>query len=298
MKKYSTISLFIFWTVVVVVITAGVVSLSNRSNQNQQTVTGGANNITGVSPSVSTLKLSMTELAKHNSSSSCWLLISGKIYDVTNFLIQHPGGESTILPTCGTDATVDYNTKDRPNPRTHSANASTMLADYYIGDLNQTLQLNSSTAASGAAKTNSVTKNQATPAATVKTPIPAPTKTTPQTQTTLALTSAELAKHNSINSCWLLISGKIYDVTTFMNSHPGGVAEILNTCGTDATAAYASRGGTGTHSSSANAMLAAYYIGDLNQTVVTSPASPTTPSIANPTFTPPTGRGDDEFEDD
>lgn len=99
--------------------------------------------------------------------------------------------------------------------------------------------------------------------------------------TSLVLTSAELAKHNSSNSCWLLISGKIYDVTTFLRQHPGGTSSILPTCGTDATTAYASRGGTGSHSSSAYAMLDAYYIGNLNQTInasLTAPASTNTPA--------------------
>jgi cytochrome b involved in lipid metabolism len=153
---------------------------------------------------------------------------------------------------------------------------------------------NTNTTANTKPKPSPVSTSAVTPA-----PIITQTSATPiATQTTLALTSAELVKHNSVNSCWLLISGKIYDVTTYMNSHPGGVAEVLNTCGTDATAAYASRGGTGTHSSSANADLAMYYIGDLNQTVTTNAANPTTPPIANPTATPSRSRGDNnEFDD-
>ena len=118
--------------------------------------------------------------------------------------------------------------------------------------------------------------------------IPPSTQTTP---TTLALTMAELAKHNSSSSCWLLISGKIYDVTSYLGQHPGGTSAILATCGTDATVAYSTRGGTGSHSASANAMLAAYYIGDLNQTVTTSPNNPTTPPVANPNPTTPVFRG-------
>lgn len=119
--------------------------------------------------------------------------------------------------------------------------------------------------------------------------------------TSLNLSKTELAKHNSANSCWLLISGKIYDVTTFLNQHPGNASTILPTCGTDATAAYASRGGTGSHSSSATAMLADYYIGNLNQTVKTNADSPTSPTIANPsaaTNPPTSGRGDDDGDDD
>jgi cytochrome b involved in lipid metabolism len=162
MKKYVTISMFIFWAVVVAVIVAGLISSNKNNNQtitgSTADATGTVSNITGVSPSVATLALSMTELAKHNSSSSCWLLISGKIYDVTNFIIQHPGGEGTILSSCGTDATVAFNTKDRPNGRPHSANANAMLADYFIGNLNQVLKLNSGKNTTTPAKTNSSTQ--------------------------------------------------------------------------------------------------------------------------------------------
>ena len=126
------------------------------------------------------------------------------------------------------------------------------------------------------------------------------------TTSTLKLSSAELAKHNSAKSCWLLISGKIYDVTTFLPNHPGEAKAILPTCGADATQAFATKGKPGgkPHSGSANAMLADYYIGDLNQTVTTDPTNPTTPAIANPSATTDTSasrrdRGDDdEWEDD
>jgi len=292
MKKYATISLFIFWALVTAVVAAGLIYF-NKSNSVQTLAGSGATNpslnITGVSPTISTLTLNMAEISKHNFANSCWLLISGKVYDVTTFLSQHPGGESTILPTCGTDATVAFNTKDKPNPSSHSSTANAMLADYFIGNFNQVLNL-------GAGQTT-VNAKKTTPVATKPAVTTAPktvTPTTPTTSTSLTLSMAELAKHNSANSCWLLISGKVYDVTTFMNSHPGGVAEILNTCGTDATVAYATRGGTGAHSASAYAELAAYYIGDLNQTVTTSPTNPTAPPVANPTFVPSkSGRGDD-----
>ena len=114
--------------------------------------------------------------------------------------------------------------------------------------------------------------------------------------TTLTLTAAELSKHNSISSCWLLVSGKIYDITSFFGQHPGGNNTMLATCGTDATTAYNTRGGTGSHSSSAVALLAAYFIGNLNQTVTTSSSNPATPPIANPNPTIP--RGDDDYNDD
>jgi len=144
MKKYVTISLFVFWAITVAVITAGLISINNNqievsgnNNIPNQTET---NNTTGVNSNITTLNLSMTELAKHNSRTSCWILISGKIYDVTTFLNQHPGNSSTILPTCGTDATIAYNT--RGGTGTHSSSATSLLAAYFIGNLNQNVTTN------------------------------------------------------------------------------------------------------------------------------------------------------------
>jgi len=292
MKKYITISLFIFWAVTVAVVVAGLISYNNNQPINGTNNTGinQPNNITGVSSGTTTLVLSMAELARHNSRQSCWLLVSVKIYDVTSYINQHPGGASTILPTCGTDATVAYDTKGRPNGSSHSSNAETLLANYFIGNLNQTLQIGSNNNVTTPTNTNTTTNKPTTPVV-----IPTPTTPTPVTPNpTLALTMAELAKHNSRQSCWLLVSGKIYDVTTYFNQHPGGVSTILPTCGTDATAAYANRGGTGTHSSSATSLLSAYFIGNLNQTVTTTPTNPTTPPVVNPNPVTPPSREDDD----
>lgn len=35
--------------------------------------------------------ISGQEVAKHNSRESCWIIVHGKVYDVTEFLDEHPG---------------------------------------------------------------------------------------------------------------------------------------------------------------------------------------------------------------
>jgi L-lactate dehydrogenase (cytochrome) len=42
---------------------------------------------------------------------------------------------------------------------------------------------------------------------------------------------AEVAKHNSKKSCWILLDSKVYDVTSFLSKHPGGAAIILKQAG-------------------------------------------------------------------
>jgi cytochrome b involved in lipid metabolism len=45
----------------------------------------------------------------------------------------------------------------------------------------------------------------------------------------------EVAKHRSPESCWLAVRGKVYDVTSFVQKHPGGVNAILRHGGEEAT---------------------------------------------------------------
>jgi len=47
-------------------------------------------------------------VAKHASQESCWVILYGKVYDVTDFLSSHPGGSKVILQLAGRDATEEY----------------------------------------------------------------------------------------------------------------------------------------------------------------------------------------------
>ena len=33
------------------------------------------------------------EIAHHNNEGSAWIILNDRVYDVTNFLLEHPGGE-------------------------------------------------------------------------------------------------------------------------------------------------------------------------------------------------------------
>lgn len=48
----------------------------------------------------------------------------------------------------------------------------------------------------------------------------------------------EVMRHNTKNDCWVIINGEVYDVTKFMEIHPGGVNAILKMAGKDATKAF------------------------------------------------------------
>lgn len=48
------------------------------------------------------------QVATHNSATSCWSIIDAKVYDLTNWIEKHPGGQQAILGMCGTDGTVAF----------------------------------------------------------------------------------------------------------------------------------------------------------------------------------------------
>jgi cytochrome b involved in lipid metabolism len=78
----------------------------------------------------------MEEIAQHSSKEDCWLLISGKVYDVTKNIPVHPGG-AAILQGCGKDATTLFETRPMGSGTPHSEKAREYLAKTYIGDLKQ-----------------------------------------------------------------------------------------------------------------------------------------------------------------
>ncbi|KIJ68308.1 hypothetical protein HYDPIDRAFT_106483 [Hydnomerulius pinastri MD-312] len=50
----------------------------------------------------------LAQVAEHKTTGSCWVIIRNKVYDVTDFLFDHPGGPQVILGFGGQDATAAY----------------------------------------------------------------------------------------------------------------------------------------------------------------------------------------------
>ncbi|KAJ4766763.1 Cytochrome b5 [Rhynchospora pubera] len=75
-------------------------------------------------------KLSASEISLHTSKDDCWLLINGKVYDVTKFLEDHPGGEEVLLHASASgDATDAFENVG------HSTSATSMMESYLIGSV-------------------------------------------------------------------------------------------------------------------------------------------------------------------
>jgi cytochrome b involved in lipid metabolism len=91
--------------------------------------------------------------------------------------------------------------------------------------------------------------------------VPNPVVSTPvKTTTASGYTMAIVATHNSATSCWSVVNGKVYNLTSWINQHPGGKQAILGMCGKDGSAAF--NGQHGGQARPANE-LASFYIGML-----------------------------------
>jgi cytochrome b involved in lipid metabolism len=50
-----------------------------------------------------------------------------------------------------------------------------------------------------------------------------------------AISLAELRMHCTEEDCWMAYMGKVYNVTSYLDYHPGGIPEIMRAAGSDAT---------------------------------------------------------------
>ncbi|OCF32007.1 hypothetical protein I316_06393 [Kwoniella heveanensis BCC8398] len=65
-------------------------------------------------PTAPTEYITLKEVAKHNLSQDAWVIINGKVYDVTNFHQYHPGGAAVILSNAGSDVSSLFNSLHPP----------------------------------------------------------------------------------------------------------------------------------------------------------------------------------------
>lgn len=85
---------------------------------------------------------------------------------------------------------------------------------------------------------------------------------------------AEVKKHNSADSAWIIVHGHVYDCTRFLKDHPGGTDSILINAGTDCTEEF-----DAIHSDKAKKMLEDHRIGELvNSSAYTSDSNASTPN--------------------
>lgn len=110
----------------------------------------------------------------------------------------------------------------------------------------------------------------------------------------VSLTLAEVAKHNSAGDCWIVIEGNVYEATGYLSLHPGGAARIIPFCGSDATTAFVTKGGKGSHSGVAVSQLSSLLLGKVNSTAAADAVLKIEQNIKNM----PTGSEREDENDD
>ncbi|XP_061522957.1 cytochrome b5 isoform X1 [Phycodurus eques] len=81
------------------------------------------------SPETTNKYFTLDDISKRNSFTSTWIVIRHKVYDVTKFLEEHPGGEEVLREHAGGDATECFEDVG------HSADARRVVAQMLIGEL-------------------------------------------------------------------------------------------------------------------------------------------------------------------
>jgi cytochrome b involved in lipid metabolism len=85
-------------------------------------------------PSGSKLNLiSKAELAIHNKATDCYIVIQNKVYDLTKYLPNHPGGSKQLEKECGKD--IDMLGAMHPGGNFSSDKIQKMVESYLVGEL-------------------------------------------------------------------------------------------------------------------------------------------------------------------
>ncbi|XP_039983052.1 cytochrome b5 [Xiphias gladius] len=71
----------------------------------------------------------LSEVEEQNTFKSTWIIIHNKVYDVTGFLEEHPGGEEVLREQAGGNATESFEDVG------HSSDAREMASSMMIGEL-------------------------------------------------------------------------------------------------------------------------------------------------------------------
>ena len=133
MKK-STITLSAITLLLLVLIGFGVWMLINRQSTQSHKVSKDAS----IEQQAKTF--TMGEVASHSSRTDCWTIISGQVYELTDFINRHPGGDE-VLRACGTDATTLFTSRTTKDGQSigsgtpHSQAAQEQLDQLKLGTL-------------------------------------------------------------------------------------------------------------------------------------------------------------------
>jgi hypothetical protein len=83
-------------------------------------------------PTPTQILYTMEKVRANNSSSSCWTVIDGFVYDLTRWISAHPGGPGVIRSLCGVDGTNSFKAQ-----HDNQSSPAQRLSSYLLGPLSR-----------------------------------------------------------------------------------------------------------------------------------------------------------------
>ena len=104
---------------------------------------------------------------------------------------------------------------------------------------------------------------------------------------TINLSNSEIKTHNLKSDCWSIVNANVYNLTSYVQSHPGGASVIANICGKDGSKAFVNQHNT---QGKPNNVLSSFLLGPVG-TSITAEAGQ---KVIEP---PVAGKGDESDEE-
>ena len=103
---------------------------ATQSQSPSKSATPSASVISGLT------KLTLEEVKKHDSGTSCWSIVFGNVFDLTKWITKHPGGAGVIRAICGKDGSSAFEGQHAGQGR-----PANQLSNYYLGKLGESVKL-------------------------------------------------------------------------------------------------------------------------------------------------------------
>ena len=104
---------------------------------------------------------------------------------------------------------------------------------------------------------------------------------------TINLSNSEIKTHNLKSDCWSIVNGNVYNLTSYVKSHPGGASVIANICGKDGSKAFVNQHNT---QGKPNNVLSSFLLGPVGASITAEAGQ----KVIEP---PVAGKGDESDEE-
>jgi cytochrome b involved in lipid metabolism len=111
-------------------------AVASKSPTPTKSATATASATPTASTSSDLIQLTVAEVKKHDSATSCWSIVYEKVFDLTKWISKHPGGAEKIRAICGKDGTSSFEKQ-----HTGDGGATNQLANYFLGKLGESIKI-------------------------------------------------------------------------------------------------------------------------------------------------------------